>query len=113
MRWRILFFLVVSSVSYVHSQTPSFTRKWDHTLGGGLNDMVTGLLALPGGNLLIHGTSYSGISGEKTEDNHDTTYQTSDFWIVCTDSAGIKLWDKRYGGLNSEIMSDAIRTSDN
>ncbi len=94
------------------SQAPTFHAKWDQRYGGLMEDIISNFLITSDSGFVMGGTSYSGISGDKTEDNYDTSFVTGDFWIVKTDSMGVKIWDKRYGGNNSEIHLETIQTAD-
>ena len=51
------------------------------------------------GDYLIFGGSSGGISGDKTT----PAFGNRDFWLVRTDSLGNKLWDKTYGGNDTEL----------
>lgn len=103
-------FLLLSTAAA--AQNPPFEAVWDNRFGGSMDESVANFLLLQDGSYVIGGTSFSGISGDKTEDNRDTTLQTSDFWLVKTDALGQKLWDKRYGGDNNEVMVELIATAD-
>lgn len=86
----------------------SGTKLWDRRYGGSDGDILSKILS-NGNNLVLGGSSYSGISGDKTEG----TRGGSDFWIVKTDlTSGTILWNRRYGGNNAETLSDIIETSD-
>jgi hypothetical protein len=61
---------------------------------------------------LIGGSSLSGITGEKTQANWDPTLQTQDFWLIRTDSNGVKIWDRRFGGTSAEELKEVILTND-
>jgi hypothetical protein len=64
---------------------------WDKDFGGIYFDMVWGLtFQTSDKGYLIAGASESGISGDKTEDN----WGGRNSWLVKTDSAGNKQWDK-------------------
>src|SRR5690606_27234208 len=55
------------------------------------------------------GYSISGISGDKTKTNQGVKYN----WIVKIDGvSGNVLWDKAYGGSDSDVLRDIIQTLD-
>ena len=53
---------------------------------------------LQSGNVIVAGTTYSPVGGDKTVAN----YGGQDYWIIKTDSLGNKLWDNVYGGSGNE-----------
>jgi hypothetical protein len=66
-------------------------KQWDKDFGGTINqDEFGNISQTMDGGYLLAGTSYSNISGDKTESNLGQE-QT---WVVKTDSLGIKVWDK-------------------
>ena len=75
-----------------------FNKQWDFRYGGGLADEITAIDNTQDGGFIIGGSSQSGISGDKTQENWDTTYQDFDYWVVRADNNGQKVWDKRFGG---------------
>ena len=85
-------------------------KQWDKRLGGTEPDLVTAILQTPDGGYLSGGYSFSDISGDKTQDNWSSTY--ADFWITKTDSLGQKVWDRRYGGIETEALYNMCATSD-
>jgi hypothetical protein len=67
---------------------------WDKSFGGsGGDSFYTGLVDKDG-NYIFGGTSYSPISGNKT----DTSRGGNDGWLVKTDADGNIIWDKTLGG---------------
>jgi hypothetical protein len=56
---------------------------WDNTIGGNADDRLNSLQQTSDGGYILAGTSWSNISGDKTENNADTAFSpTSDFWII-------------------------------
>ena len=90
----------------------SFIKLWDARFGGVGLERLDVLQPTSDGGFLLSGSSTSGISGDKTQDNWDTNYVHSDYWIVKIDFEGHLLWDKRFGGLKDDILHAAQETSD-
>jgi len=88
-------------------------KQWDKDFGGTSADEFIGSLFLTSdGGYLLSGTSYSPISGTKTENNLGGPEQT---WIVKTDSLGSKKWDKTLftsGGSNDDEVGFGIQSQD-
>ena len=57
------------------------SKQWDLAYGGDSGDALHSVRQTRDGGYLLGGTSYSGLSGDKTEPNHGST-NTSDFWVV-------------------------------
>jgi PKD repeat protein len=87
--------------------------QWDKTYGGLGNEFFVCALALPDSGFILGGYSGSGIGGDKTENNRDTITWTTDYWIIRIDKFGNKIWDRTYGGTNSDLFRAIIRFSDN
>jgi hypothetical protein len=65
--------------------------QWDQRYGGTDKDDEFGNITQePNGEFLLAGTSYSPISGNKTENN----FGQEQIWILEADESGNKLWDK-------------------
>ena len=94
------------------AQAPVWVPQWNMKAGGTGEDIIGTFLITPDSGFVMCGTSFSGISGDKTQSNHDVSLATSDFWIVKTDSQGTILWEQRYGGTLTEILSESIITAD-
>ncbi|MFN5324715.1 MAG: T9SS type A sorting domain-containing protein [Bacteroidota bacterium] len=102
----------LSFLIHFHSRSQSFYKHWDNRFGGNKDDSPNWFAKTSDGGFILAGTSISGISGDKTQPNWDPGLVGSDYWIIRTDSMGVKLWDKRFGGINSEVLSRVIQTKD-
>ncbi|MEP7168761.1 MAG: T9SS type A sorting domain-containing protein [Bacteroidota bacterium] len=77
-------------------------KQWDKDLGGTNADYLYSMQQTSDNGYILGGTSYSGISGDKSQANWDTSLSTTDYWIIKTDSLCNKQWDKDFGGANTE-----------
>jgi len=73
-------------------------KEWDKDFGGLQDDNAFSIQQTLEGGYILGGYSSSGISGDKTQ----ATWGSWDYWIVKTDSQGIKEWDKDFGGTAAE-----------
>ena len=87
-------------------------KEWDADFGGSENDYLSCVCQTSDGGFLLGGYSVSDSSGCKTQNNRDPSGLTSDYWVVRTDSLGVKLWDKGYGGLSQDHPTAIIETAD-
>jgi type IX secretion system substrate protein len=83
-------------------------KEWDKDFGGLFSDKLYAVNQMADGGYLLAGHSISGISGDKTQPVQGNT----DYWILKTDSSGIKLWDKDFGGTDYDYLSCMIATND-
>ncbi|RDC64883.1 T9SS type A sorting domain-containing protein [Adhaeribacter pallidiroseus] len=74
--------------------------EWDKTFGGSGYDELKKVAQLSTGQYLLGGYSRSPQSGDKSESSQGGT----DYWVVKLSYTGTKLWDKRYGGAQDEIL---------
>ena len=82
--------------------------KWQNVYGGTPGEYSkVKLIQLENGNYVVGTSSYSGISGTKTESNRGNT----DYWIFSIDSLGNQLWDKTLGGSRYDILTDMVQVS--
>ncbi|MBI1289567.1 MAG: T9SS type A sorting domain-containing protein [Flavobacteriales bacterium] len=75
---------------------------WQNTYGADLGELMWKMIALPSGDILLAGSSNSGISGDKTAPSKGGT----DYWLVAIDADGNKLWDKSFGGMDDDYSED-------
>lgn len=83
-------------------------KLWDGRYGGTDNEYLYALEHAQDGGFVMAGYTRSDISGDVTVAGQGEY----DFWIVKTDENGIKLWDKRYGGLLDEKAKSIYETDD-
>ena len=83
-------------------------KIWDKTFGGTDDDELHSVIQTADGGYLVGGDSQSGITGDKTE----AKFGVNDYWVVKTDSLGIKQWDKVYGGPGYEKYRTSVQTPD-
>lgn len=93
-----IFFVLISDPAKAQ---PSIA--WQNTIGGHEDDDLTASIATPDGGYILAGTSRSGISGDKTENN----FGSDDCWIVKLNAAGAIEWQNTIGGSLSDEL-DAI-----
>jgi hypothetical protein len=86
-------------------------KVWDKTLGGVDDDFATSLTIANDGNIIVAGTSFSPISGDKTE--NEKTQGWGDYWVVkINESTGQKIWDKDIGGTFQDYAYSIVATND-
>jgi hypothetical protein len=83
-------------------------RQWDKKYGGNSDEVLSDVVKTSDGGYLLAGSSWSGISGNKTQ----TSRGLYDYWVVKISSTGSKQWDKRFGGSSADQLTSVIGTSD-
>lgn len=111
MKRLLLFFSFFLFVHFTIAQNP-LVKQWDYRFGGDLPEYLRTSIKTSDAGFLLGGVSFSWNSGDKTESNWDTSFNTSDFWIIKIDSLGTKQWDKRFGGTHYDICSSMSQTID-
>ena len=74
----------------------AWVKEWDKVLGGTEDESLNGVIRTEDGGFILAATSYSDISGDKSENTRGT--DDSDYWVIKIDASGNKIWDKTYGG---------------
>ncbi len=82
--------------------------EWQKTIGGNDDDELRHLQQTTDGGYILGGSSWSNISGEKTENSRGY----NDYWVVKTDSTGNIQWQKTIGGNNYDELSSIRQTTD-
>jgi hypothetical protein len=80
---------------------------WQNVYGGTDSDQANSIIQFNDGKIFISGMSKSNISGNKTENCRGS----NDYWIICTDSLGNKLWDKTIGGNLTDRDAKIVKSS--
>jgi len=83
------------------------TIQWEETIQGNSSDQLYDILEVPGGYFLA-GTSSSGISGDKTENN----LGADDYWIMMIDGSANVFWQKTIGGTAEDDVCNAVLAND-
>ncbi len=91
-------------------------KEWDRGFGGNDQDYFSWLDVTTDGGFIIGGSSYSQISGDKSQNSWGYILNgytnDGDFWILKLDAAGNKLWDKDLGGDGGDYLSRFSVTAD-
>jgi len=82
--------------------------EWEKTIGGNSGDRLSSITQTEEGGYLLGGTSYSDISGDKTE----SAIGDGDYWIVKTDANGSIEWQNTIGGENYDNVTTVFQTTD-
>jgi len=85
--------------------------QWNKTIGGDSEDRLTCLQETSDGGYILGGSSYSNISGEKTQKRRGKA-GVWDFWVVKLDSKGNIQWDKTIGGTDADWLNSLQQTTD-
>ncbi len=82
--------------------------QWQNTIGGSSNDVLYAISQTADGGYICGGSSYSNISGDKTENGQGA----DDYWILKLDSTGNIQWQNTIGGNNNDRLSSIVQTLD-
>ncbi|WP_341226737.1 SBBP repeat-containing protein [uncultured Arcticibacterium sp.] len=78
---------------------------WDRTIGSYTKDDLTSMCFSSDNNLLLAGYSGASIAyGDKS----DVGRGKADFWLIKINKNGNKLWDKTYGGGQSDFLRTVV-----
>jgi hypothetical protein len=93
---------------WINYMFPDGTKFWERRFGGSNYDELRTIIRTSDNGFLLGGISFSGISGDKTQNNRGG----SDYWIVKINAAGNKQWDARFGGTLNDELVKVYQTSD-
>jgi hypothetical protein len=82
--------------------------QWDQRFGGAESDYLQALCPAADGGLLLAGYSLSAADGDKTQFSRGGR----DFWVVKASAAGVRQWDRRFGGSGEDYGQAAQPTAD-
>ncbi|MFI5218308.1 MAG: T9SS type A sorting domain-containing protein [Bacteroidia bacterium] len=83
--------------------------QWQNTIGGNNIDFLYSIQQTSDSGYILGGYSFSNISGDKTENNWNNSY---DYWIVKTDASGNIQWQNTIGGNNDDQLYSLQQTLD-
>ena len=96
-----LVFIYAITTLCLRAQPPSI--EWNRTIGGSGFDALFSVKQTLDGGYILGGLSHSNSGGDKSENIVGGT-NAQDYWVVKTDAAGVKVWDKTYGGNSFDYM---------
>lgn len=102
----IILLITIISNNNLQAQDPQI--EWQHTIGANNNDYFWGFEMTPDGGYIIGGTSFSDISGDKTED----VMGSMDYWVVKLDENGEVEWENTIGGNDLDQLTSIALTTD-
>ncbi|SRX55878.1 T9SS type A sorting domain-containing protein [Aequorivita sp. CIP111184] len=80
------------------------TIAWENTIGGSEDETAPKVAQTLDGGYLVGGSSFSNISGDKTENN----VGDRDYWALKLDSNGIIVWQNTIGGVDLDQLNDIL-----
>ncbi|HET6227056.1 MAG TPA: hypothetical protein VFF27_12295, partial [Bacteroidia bacterium] len=83
-------------------------KIWDKAYSSTGQDDLGSALETVDGNYILLGTTDGGLGYDKSQ----ASQGSRDFWIIKIDTAGNKIWDKRYGGVSWDGGGSMIQNSD-
>jgi hypothetical protein len=103
-----LFAIVLAFSFSISTAQTAPEKQWDARFGGSDEDYLYSLQQTADGGYILGGYSSSGISGDKTQASQGGL----DYWIVKTNSGGVKQWDARFGGSSDDALLSLQQTAD-
>jgi len=85
------------------------TIHWQKTIGGAGGDFLYSLQQTADGGYILGGSSWSNISGDKTENSVGGW----DYWILKLDATGAIQWQNTIGGTDDDELYSLQQTDDN
>jgi hypothetical protein len=85
--------------------------QWQKRFGGTVQDRCQALAEGNNHQYLYGGFTQSDVSGDVTQPKFTTAFDT-DYWTLLSDSVGNKIWDRRFGGTQSDFLSCIAATLD-
>lgn len=84
--------------------------QWEKTIGGNSQDFLYSILQTTDGGYIMVGGSNSDSSGDKTENR--SHFMFNNYWIVKIDDKGKVLWDRDFGGDESDFATHVLQIAD-
>ncbi|MFI5173049.1 MAG: hypothetical protein ACHQFW_11705, partial [Chitinophagales bacterium] len=81
---------------------------WQNTIGGNSFETLYSIQQTSDGGYILGGSSFSGISGDKTE----ASLGGYDYWVIKLNSSGAIVWQNTIGGSSDDFLRSIQQTSD-
>jgi hypothetical protein len=104
---KIKLLLVILFITNISLYSQPYQIEWQSCFGGTESDYISDVVEIENGYLLLGTTSSS---------NGDISYYHggyNDVWLVCIDYTGTLIWEKTFGGSESEGGARIFKTEDN
>src|SRR6187397_2950515 len=109
MKLKYIFYLFFSAGISLKVSGQDYKITWQRTIGGNNSDKLTGMVQTFDGGVILCGYSNSNISGDKTQNSINNSY---DFWVVKVSRTGVTQWAKTYGGGDRDLNPHIVQTKD-
>jgi subtilisin family serine protease len=96
---------------WVIKLTATGAIDWQNTIGGGNNDDLQSIQQTTDGGYILGGYSWSGISGDKTEDSQGG-WGDYDYWVIKLSTTGAIEWQNTIGGSSYDYLQSIQQTVD-
>lgn len=83
----------------------NLVHVWEHSFGGGGDDILSSAVNTRDGGILLGGVSNSkSAPSEAADAKQSPNLGGQDFWVVKLDSNGLSQWERTYGGTNDDNL---------
>lgn len=104
-----IFCIIACLTSFIpYSKSHAQTIEWQQILGGEHSEYLYDIKATPDYGFLLIGSSFSGKSGNKTENAQGNL----DYFLWKMDESGRMEWQKSFGGTGNDFLYSAAITKD-
>ncbi len=100
--------VITSGCTCAGTLTEQLCKQWSIVLGSNGSDQPQNVVPTADGGFLVTGRSNGGVGGDRSQDSRGSY----DYWVAKVNAAGVKQWDKRYGGTSEEYQDGAVATAD-
>lgn len=83
-------------------------KQWEAAFGGDGFEQLSAIEQCSDGGYILGGFSDSSVSGSKT----NSGFGGYDYWVIKINSAGVKLWEKSFGGSGGDYLFGLQQTAD-
>lgn len=109
---KLYLFVFAYTFFFVSNLAAQPVIKNQRDVGGNRDDFFAAMCVTTDSGVIAVGYSYSRTSGDKTEDIHNPSSFTADYWIVKMNKLGLVEWDRSIGGDNGDGPMSIIQTTD-